>query len=145
MLKITLNPRQSAEFNRLFKQAPLKVSQGIKAGLRRCGDQMRNEAGTDAPYDTGNLKRSITMKMYGDKKVVVGSNLVYARIHDEGGVIYPKRKKFLYFQIGGKWVAAKKVRIKKYKGRGYLTPAFEKLAGGDAAKIFTEEINRLLK
>jgi phage virion morphogenesis protein len=45
---------------------------------------------------SGLLRRSITYKA-GVADVVVGSPLVYARIHQEGGVIKPKTKKALAF------------------------------------------------
>lgn len=128
-----------------MKESPAKMAKATTIGLRRCGDQLRNDAAQNAPYLTGNLRRSITMEMVNDKKVIVGSNLAYARIHDEGGVITPKKGKFLRFQVGGQWVSVRKVTIPKYRGQGYLTPAFEKLAGGDAVDIFTEEIMRAIK
>lgn len=42
---------------------------------------------------------------------IVGSNLKYARIQEVGGDIYPVKAKVLKFQIGGKWLSSKHVKI----------------------------------
>lgn len=144
-MKFEINKQLSAKFLKIMKESPEKSKKAIEIGLRRCGDQLRNDAGNLAPYKSGNLKRSITMEMVGSTKVIVGSNLEYARIHDEGGDILPKTKPYLMFQVNGHWVRVKKVHIPKYNGKGYLTPAFNKLVDGDAEKIFMDEIQRAIK
>lgn len=143
-MRLNINKELSAKFLRIMKESPDKTAKVIRVGLRRCGDQLRNQAAQKAPYLTGNLKRSITMQFVGEKTVMVGTNLEYARIHDEGGVIYPKKSNYLRFKIGGQWVTVKKVTIPKYRGEGYLTPAFNQLVDGDAEKIFMEEIQRAI-
>ena len=37
---------------------------------------------------------------------------IYRRIHERGGIILPRRKKYLTFKIHGRWVRAKQVRIR---------------------------------
>ena len=143
-MKFEIDKKVSAQFLRVMKEAPLKAKKAFEIGLRRCGDQMRNEAGANAPYKTGNLKRSITLRVEGVQRAIVGTNLVYARIHDQGGEISAKNAKYLTFKVGGKWVRVKRVRIKPVNGKGYLTPAFNKLVEGDAEKIFTEEIKKAI-
>ncbi len=49
--------------------------------------------------------------------VSVGTNLEYARIHNEGGRIKAKSKKGLFFKIGDRWSRKKQVDIPK---REYL-------------------------
>lgn len=152
MLKIEINKQLSAKFLKMMKEAPEKCQRGIEIALRRCGDQMRNEAGRNAPFKTGNLRRSITMEL-GKDYVIVGSNLEYSRIQDQGGTIkahtiFPKKSKVLRFVINGRVVFAKKANIpartvKPYQGKGYLTPAFEKLANGEASAIFMKEIQAI--
>lgn len=66
--------------------------------------------------DTGRLRDSIEYAVAGDT-ILVGSNLVYALIHQMGGEITPKNKKVLAFKVGDKTVIAKKVTI---KARPYL-------------------------
>lgn len=43
----------------------------------------------------------------------VGSPVVYAAIHEYGGIIRPKNAKYLVFQIDGKWIRTKKVTMPK--------------------------------
>jgi len=43
----------------------------------------------------------------------VGSPVVYAAIHEFGGIIRPKNAKYLVFQIDGKWIRTKKVTMPK--------------------------------
>lgn len=55
-----------------------------------------NHARTSILFASGALSRSIDMKA-SPEKVMVGSGLVYARIHQLGGVIRPKNGKTLRF------------------------------------------------
>lgn len=58
----------------------------------------------------GNLRSSVQNYTTGDV-VRVGSNLVYAAIHQFGGRIEPVNGDLLVFKIGGKTVAASSVEI----------------------------------
>lgn len=60
---------------------------------------------------SGLLKRSPRVIEVKPNYALVGSDRVYAAIHQFGGVITPKTKKALKFQIGGKFVTVKKVVI----------------------------------
>lgn len=62
--------------------------------------------------DTGTLKRSITHNT-SVSEVIYGSNVEYAAIHNYGGVIKPKEKKALKFQVNGRWVTKKLVTMPK--------------------------------
>lgn len=71
----------------------------------------REQAGLTLIH-TAALRNSIKAKS--DKEyAMVGSNLVYAATHQYGDTrtIQPKQAKFLRFQVNGKWVAAKQVRV----------------------------------
>lgn len=75
---------------------------------------------------TGNLAGAITSEVQIRNETVVegrvGTNLVYARIHELGGIIKPKSKKYLHFKgKNGQWAKVKKVQI---KARPYLRPAY---------------------
>lgn len=61
-------------------------------------------------HRTGALARSIDYTTSG-MQAIVGSGLVYARIHQQGGVITPKAAKRLAFRVGGKLVLARKVTM----------------------------------
>lgn len=69
-----------------------------------------NRAGTSTLYRSGALERSIDYVASADS-VVVGSGLVYARIHQEGGRIVPKTAEALAFMAGGRLVFAKSVTL----------------------------------
>lgn len=60
--------------------------------------------------DTGRLRRSIDFQASADG-LAVGTNTLYARVHQFGATIVPKVAKFLRFKIGKKWVTTKKVTI----------------------------------
>jgi phage virion morphogenesis protein len=77
--------------------------------------------------DTARLQRSIDSAVSGDT-VLVGSNLVYALIHQKGGEIRPVKKKSLKFKVGGKWINAKKVTIKARPYLGISKEDWEELA-----------------
>lgn len=78
--------------------------------------------------DTGRLRSSITHDVRGAGMLaqgIVGTNVIYARIHEYGGIILPKKGKYLRFEVpvttagprGGKRkgkqvVFARKVTIK---------------------------------
>jgi phage gpG-like protein len=67
----------------------------------------------------GRLKNSITYRPAsaadGMPQLVIGSNLIYARIHQLGGIIRPKSAKALRFPVatpeGLKWITKKSVTI----------------------------------
>ena len=70
-----------------------------------------SEEGGQTLTSKGRLRDSIDRVATPDK-VMVGSNLAYARIHQEGGIITPKNaKKLVFTGCGGKKVAVDKVSI----------------------------------
>lgn len=82
------------------------------------------EEGGETLTDSGRLRRSIDYAATSDK-VMVGSNLAYARIHQKGGEITPKKAKKLVFKgRDGKAVAVDKVNI---PARPYLGVSKEDL------------------
>lgn len=72
------------------------------------------EQGGQTLSDTARLRASITHQVVGNA-VEVGTNVVYAAIHQFGGrtrprTIRPRRKRALKFVVGGKTIFAKSVR-----------------------------------
>lgn len=55
----------------------------------------------------------IIWQLVDDTSVEVGSNEIYARIHNEGGVIEAKNAPALVFSMGGKTIKVKSVTIPK--------------------------------
>jgi phage gpG-like protein len=71
----------------------------------------------------------------------VGSPVVYAAIHEFGGIIRPKNAKFLVFQLAGKWIHATKVTI---PARRWLSKSVEDVKGQIEA-IFGREVELILE
>jgi len=72
-----------------------RIAKGeIKPETSEFTKRIRIKAGGKTLADTGRLMNSITYVKRGNK-VIVGSNVVYASIHQFGGVIKPKRAKKL--------------------------------------------------
>jgi phage gpG-like protein len=72
--------------------------------------------GATLNYRTHRLQQSVKSIVYPAYSFVrgrVGSPVVYAAIHEFGGVIRPKKAKFLSFQIDGKWIRTKQVTMPK--------------------------------
>ncbi|CAN0654336.1 phage virion morphogenesis protein [Nitratireductor aquimarinus] len=75
-----------------------------------------NRAGTSTLYQSGDLSASIDYRAT-ETSALVGSGLIYARIHQDGGVIKAKNAKALAFQIGNRLVMTNSVTIPR---RQYL-------------------------
>jgi len=123
---ISLDRIASKDALRLLETFPDKMSEANEIALFRIGQDVRSDAGTMAPYKTGNLRRSLTdafdkEAIFNEKrnKVEIGSKLVYARTQE--------------FGRGG------------IKARLFLTKAMEKQIKGEAEKTFSEEIETVIK
>jgi phage gpG-like protein len=69
---------------------------------------------------SGDLARSVNYRIKGNR-VTIGSNLIYARTHEYGATIRPKRAKALVFKLlDGNWASAHSVTI---PARPFLRPA----------------------
>ncbi len=94
---------------------------------------------------TGALGRSIQIDSSDlrDKvpSVRVGTSLVYAAIHEFGGIIRAKRVPRLVFKIGGELVMVKSVRMPK---RPYMRPGF-KAAERKVRRILNAGANKAAK
>ena len=63
---------------------------------------------------TGRLRSSVTSRVEGMGKDImgkVGTNVVYAPVHEYGAEIRPKKRRYLTFQVEGHWVNVKAVKI----------------------------------
>jgi len=67
-----------------------------------------NIAGTPLLYQSGALSRSIDYEA-GETTVMVGSGLIYARIHQEGGTIRPRDARALFFHLGNSLIMVQSV------------------------------------
>lgn len=80
---------------------------------------------------SGNLRRSITVNMLSELSGEVGTNLIYAPVHEFGATIHAKNFPYLHFKVGakgirgkegGEWVMVKQVTIPP---RPYFKPTFK--------------------
>lgn len=134
---------------------------GLDRGLILSGQIVTQRARRKAPIDTGRLKRSLTQgrpysKSGGRRAIDVGTNLVYAAVHEFGHtfpalVIRPKKAQALAF----KWANApanipagkgglhyfKKVTRPQFtiKAQPYLRPAINE-SKSDIVKIITRSV-----
>lgn len=70
----------------------------------------KEKRGPKILLDSGRLWRSITHQAT-TQNVSVGTNLIYGRIHQLGGIIKPRRGKALVFRIGGAFVRVTRIII----------------------------------
>lgn len=143
----TLNLNFDKRDLKKIEQMPDEFKDGLLKGIKNA--MLFAEAEAKKSFDkpgnlqarTGHLRRSITSDVdkVGDRIVgKIGSNVVYARIHELGGVIRPKVADYLRFQINNKWVTTKKVTM---PARPYLRPSIE-----DNLKEITEIVrNSVIK
>jgi phage gpG-like protein len=101
---------KSGRYNGRRKWKKLRCRSGMPLKDRGTLSQSmgpRND-GLHPGHATGSILR-MTGALEGT--VTVGTNIAYAAIQNDGGVIYPKTAKALRFKCRGKWVFAKKVTI----------------------------------
>lgn len=116
--------KMTADFRKLAAAARGDAAlAAIEAGgyviMSHAQDNIRNKL---SQHPTGFLANSVGVKRVG-KLVLVGVfGVVYAKIHEFGGIVTARRKPFLSFQVNGKWVFTKKVVI---PARPYLRPSVD--------------------
>lgn len=111
---ITLKVEISKESLDVIKRLPEKALLGMQKGMRKA--VMYTEAESKKNFGkqghlkarTGHLRRSITSGVRG-LEGFVKSDVVYAGIHQYGGIIKAKEGKYLRFQVNGNWKSVKEV------------------------------------
>ena len=92
-------------FRNDVRSYPEDAARAIQVTLFKAGQDVRTKSIRLAPYKSGDLRRSISVKpqsLGGIKNfVVIGTNKPYARIQDLGGIIRPKSARNLTIPIGG--------------------------------------------
>ena len=72
---------------------------------------------------SGELANSLKYRHINDYTIEIGPGVIYGHIHEVGGIIVPRRKKFLAWKDeSGKWHFAKSVTIPK---RPWLYPSIK--------------------
>ena len=79
----------------LMKSVGILITNRIQERIRK--NQIvppTNKSGKSTLVDSGRLMKSIKFRVSGNT-IIIGSNVAYAKIHHEGGIIYPKKAKYL--------------------------------------------------
>lgn len=132
-------------FQKFALNFPKEYNRAIKGALLDSATTVHREATKkgNIPWLTGNLAGSFTIQVDNDK-AVIGTNVIYAPIHEFGGTIRAKNRPFLVFEIDGQLIRTKSVQIPAFKGVGYLRPALfnnqEKIV-----KMFSDWIEKAIK
>ncbi len=103
-----------------IEKMPKELNDGLYEGLKQAMlfAERKAKSRFDTPGNlkvrTGHYRRSIRSGINPTANGAIGylvANVVYASIHETGGTIIPKTKKYLRFKIGNRWVTTKKVKI----------------------------------
>lgn len=103
------------------------MARGVQKGLYRVEAATKGRlSGEVLHVRTGRLRNSVTASAPivsgGNVEGRVGTNVVYARIHELGGEIVAKTGSYLKFQIDGQWVQVPRVVMPR---RPYLQPSLD--------------------
>jgi len=119
---------------RRLRKAPDQMRAALLPAMRECmalaeatakKDYLSGPRPGKLQRRSGRLRGSITsrVRLSGDKvSGELGTNVIYARIHELGGEIRPKTAQYLKFQIAGQWRSVKQVLM---PARPFLRPAME--------------------
>jgi hypothetical protein len=126
-IKVTI-PAPSIAYLKKLYDMPRGVPSAVQRGLDRALETIRENlierrlsgAGPFPPSQhklgelTGDLQSSVYARsVIGGGRVtgIIGSDVIYAPVHEYGAVISAKRAPFLQFMVLGKWVRTKSVTI----------------------------------
>lgn len=96
----------------------------VQLAIRNNLPGYRTPAGKFEGYAaTGALRRAVSVTAprktsqgyHAEVFMAPGKTSVYASIHEYGGVIRARRKKYLRFKVRGRWVQVREVRIRQKK------------------------------
>jgi len=108
------------------------LGQAVLTGGQEIVNEAKSNILSQGLVQTGNLRRSMDIELIEASSeratAQIGTNLIYAAIHEFGGEIRPVNARALVFEIDGKTVVTQLVRM---PARPYLRPAFE--SGREAA------------
>lgn len=138
------------EFRQWAKKAPKKLDAALRASMHASVLLLKSEVQNRLHDDvlqrrTGNYYRRISTEVKRQRGAwvgIVGTDVIYARVHEFGATIRPKSKKgWLRFQIDGRWVQTKQVKIPK---RPVWVPAF-KSSRDRILRIHRNQIDRMMQ
>jgi len=147
-------PVASADISRLaeaLRRTAEQSQQTTQQVLIQASNQILAEMEARVPVDTGNLRRSLGVRVHNDR-VIIGPNVNqapyagYVEFGTKPHVIRPKRAGgVLRFNVGGTIVYAKVVHHPGTKAQPYVMPAFQAwvdslgtMAAEANIKVFTD-------
>ena len=137
------------KFNNLVDKSPELLVKAIQRSILYLRGRVDKNLATGKwgiKTKGGALRASLATFIYASGQSVqgiVGTNLVYSRIQEVGGDIYPKQARCLVFQIGGRTVFARKVTIPAH---WYMRNTLdEESQSGALAKQFNDVYGEELK
>lgn len=137
--KIDTDKREvKLKLNRLVKKTP-KLSRRILGRLSEAiiAESIKNYlSGNPLHRQTGTLAKSLNFRFLNDWKTQIGTNLVYAAIHEFGGEINAKGDGYLHFKIDDEWVMVKKVKMPP---RPWLAPALQDVFGTNKGQLIVDK------
>lgn len=111
--------------------------------IRTAQEKYLNTSGGETLRSRGGTLSSSLRWWFVGNDIFVGTNLIYAAIHEYGGIIRAKNAPFLVFFYNGQWYRKKQVTIPQ---RAYLRPSIDELFKTDQYKRIAElTLNQELK
>ena len=139
-IKISVNPRDMQKVKNTGKRINKGTLLGVKKGMKLFRTEARKFSGSNQlKIKSGALRDSIdyTVKESGGQIIgTLGSDKIYASIHEYGGTITARRAKFLIFKTKDGWRRVESVNIPP---RPFLRPAIENNRD-EVAKIINREV-----
>lgn len=129
---ITARIVKGEEVGRTFRSLEPKINSALHVTVKRLaikltGRVKRKLSGEVLHVRTGRLRRSVHPEFdFGGNRAMatVGTNVIYARAHEYGATITPKKARALCFRIGDKWIRTQKVVIPQ---RSFLRSALSEM------------------
>lgn len=124
-ITVEVDKKQLSRLLEMPEDAHKGIIQGLKMASRLLENKAKAKFGTanNLKVKTGRLRQSITSTVDPIRfEASIGTNVMYAPVHEYGAVIRPRNKKFLRFQIEGQWVMARQSVIPP---RPFLGPTLD--------------------
>lgn len=150
-MKFGIVPGNNGGLMRNLDKLSKRVDEALYKGLTTATFEMAATAVRLAPRKLGNLARSILpdlTRYRANRAMYVGTNLIYAPIHDKGGTIRPhtQRRSQAFGRPTRPYSVQYKARYQRpYRGIGYLTPAFLIMKRGRLQAILLQEFKTVFK